>query len=308
MSLLKATREMGSEVHFCAPARLHMAPLAAFEEMGVKAHALGAINSSLVDECVAGIQPDLVIFDRFITEEMFGWRVRNVCPDAAHVIDTQDLHFLRHARQHLVEEQIVASDPNLWDAQYYQSLLQSTGETNFAMSSSASASATSPQTATLSTTNPLSASFTKPSVYIPGASIPSRINNPYNPSVSASSSSTTSSSTSSATSTEASLYGAAQGSPYQQASQSIGSSPPPAAASLITDVDYYKRVIQQYGPLLDQTAKPLDSLVDHAKKVNVLQMAKRYPVIHANMMVRPSTRFFLPSSLNIGNFETENRH
>lgn len=289
MSLLKATREMGSEVHFCAPARLHMAPLAAFEEMGVKAHALGAINSSLVDECVAGIQPDLVIFDRFITEEMFGWRVRNVCPDAAHVIDTQDLHFLRHARQHLVEEQIVASDPNLWDPQYYQSLIQSTGETNFVSSSSASSPLTSDPSADPSTQIQLGTPFAKPAVYIPGASIPSRINNPYNASAPSSSPSSSSSA-----STEASLYGATQGSPYQQA-QAVGTSPP-AAASLITDVDYYKRVIQQYGPMLDQTSNPLDSLVEQSKKVNVLQIAKRYPVIHANMMVRiliPSLQAFL---------------
>lgn len=260
MSLLKATREMGSEVHFCAPARLHMAPLAAFEELGVKAHALGAINSSLVDECVAEIQPDLVIFDRFITEEMFGWRVRNVCPDAAHVIDTQDLHFLRHARQHLVEEQIVASDPNLWDAQYHHSLSRSTGASNLATTpsknpTSSLASSASPSSDTSSSPPstqgpPSTQPFSKPSVYIPGGSAPSRINNPY------------------------------QSSPTSPLDSA------PAAASLITDVDYYKRVIEQYGPLLDQTAEPLDFVVDHAKKINVLQMAKRYPVIHANMMVR----------------------
>jgi glycosyltransferase involved in cell wall biosynthesis len=40
----------------------------------------------------------LVIFDRFLTEEQYGWRVSENCPDALRILDTEDLHFLRHAR------------------------------------------------------------------------------------------------------------------------------------------------------------------------------------------------------------------
>lgn len=40
------------------------------------------------------IQPDVVLFDRLSTEEMFGWQVRHHCPAAVRVLDTQDLHFL----------------------------------------------------------------------------------------------------------------------------------------------------------------------------------------------------------------------
>jgi len=45
------------------------------------------------------LAPDLIIFDRFITEEQFGWQVRSLCPSATLIIDTQDLHCLRRARE-----------------------------------------------------------------------------------------------------------------------------------------------------------------------------------------------------------------
>jgi hypothetical protein len=44
------------------------------------------------------VQPDVCVFDRFTLEEMFGWMVRKHAPAALRVLDTQDLHSLRHAR------------------------------------------------------------------------------------------------------------------------------------------------------------------------------------------------------------------
>ncbi|WP_316820603.1 glycosyltransferase [Pedobacter gandavensis] len=43
--------------------------------------------------------PDLVLFDRFVMEEQYGWRVQQECPEALRILDTEDLHCLRHARQ-----------------------------------------------------------------------------------------------------------------------------------------------------------------------------------------------------------------
>ena len=34
-----------------------------------------------------------------MTEEQFGWRVAKQCPEAIRILDTEDLHFLRKARQ-----------------------------------------------------------------------------------------------------------------------------------------------------------------------------------------------------------------
>ena len=33
-----------------------------------------------------------------MTEEQFGWRVAENCPNALRIIDSEDLHFLREAR------------------------------------------------------------------------------------------------------------------------------------------------------------------------------------------------------------------
>jgi hypothetical protein len=40
-----------------------------------------------------------VLFDRFMMEEQFGWRVAEKCPNALRILDTEDLHCLRLARQ-----------------------------------------------------------------------------------------------------------------------------------------------------------------------------------------------------------------
>ena len=47
--------------------------------------------------------PDFVLFDRFMVEEQFGWRVSQECPDAMKILDTEDLHSLRHARQQAIK-------------------------------------------------------------------------------------------------------------------------------------------------------------------------------------------------------------
>ena len=62
-----------------------------------------ALNCSSFDTFVQELQPDTVLFDRFFTEEQFGWRVENACPNALRILDTEDLHSLRHARQQLLK-------------------------------------------------------------------------------------------------------------------------------------------------------------------------------------------------------------
>lgn len=61
------------------------------------------LNSSSFDGFVKGLQPDLVLFDRFFTEEQFGWRVAKTCPLALRILDTEDLHSLRYTRQQLLK-------------------------------------------------------------------------------------------------------------------------------------------------------------------------------------------------------------
>ena len=57
------------------------------------------LNSVSFDDFIAKLNPGVVIFDRFLTEEQFGWRVIEQCPNAFRILNTEDLHFLRRARK-----------------------------------------------------------------------------------------------------------------------------------------------------------------------------------------------------------------
>lgn len=56
------------------------------------------LNNSSFDDFLKKTKPTIVLFDRFLTEEKFGWRVAEVCPNAIRILDTEDLHFLRNVR------------------------------------------------------------------------------------------------------------------------------------------------------------------------------------------------------------------
>ncbi|MES2811524.1 MAG: glycosyltransferase [Bacteroidota bacterium] len=62
------------------------------------------LNSSSFDSFITTLNPDYVLFDRFVTEEQFGWRVAENCPDAIRILDTEDLHCLRLARQKAIKK------------------------------------------------------------------------------------------------------------------------------------------------------------------------------------------------------------
>lgn len=57
------------------------------------------LNDSSFDVFLKDLQPQMVVFDRFMMEEQFGWRVHAICPDALKILDTEDLHFLRNFRE-----------------------------------------------------------------------------------------------------------------------------------------------------------------------------------------------------------------
>ena len=57
------------------------------------------LNHSSFNEFVRELKPDIVVYDRFVSEEQFGWRVSQECPNTLQILDTEDLHFLRSARE-----------------------------------------------------------------------------------------------------------------------------------------------------------------------------------------------------------------
>lgn len=68
------------------------------ETIGVKQVAI-ELNNVSFDVFVKTLDPQIVLFDRFMMEEQFGWRVAEQCPNAIKILDTEDLHGLRKGRQ-----------------------------------------------------------------------------------------------------------------------------------------------------------------------------------------------------------------
>ena len=64
------------------------------------------LNCASFDIFIIELKPETVLFDRYIIEEQFGWRVYENCPDAIRILDTEDLHCLRLERQNAVKKNI----------------------------------------------------------------------------------------------------------------------------------------------------------------------------------------------------------
>ena len=62
------------------------------------------LNNTSFDVFIKDLQPSIVLFDRFMIEEQFGWRVAENCPDALRILDTEDLHFLRKVRHNQLKK------------------------------------------------------------------------------------------------------------------------------------------------------------------------------------------------------------
>ncbi|MCX3266782.1 glycosyltransferase [Pedobacter agri] len=69
-----------------------------FSDIGVTEQEI-KLNDESFNAFLKTLNPSIVMFDRFMVEEQYGWRVQQECPDAIRILDTEDLHFLRNARQ-----------------------------------------------------------------------------------------------------------------------------------------------------------------------------------------------------------------
>ncbi len=56
------------------------------------------LNEASFDDFIIQLNPTIVVFDRFMIEEQFGWRVAENCPNCLRILDTEDLHFVRNVR------------------------------------------------------------------------------------------------------------------------------------------------------------------------------------------------------------------
>jgi len=96
ISILRLYKEQKWQVEFATPAQEsdHAIDL---EKEGISTHKI-TLNCDSFDDYITTYQPNIVLFDRFMMEEQFGWRVEKSCPSALKILDTEDLQCLRHAR------------------------------------------------------------------------------------------------------------------------------------------------------------------------------------------------------------------
>jgi glycosyltransferase involved in cell wall biosynthesis len=104
MQLIDCFLQHGWQITFASAASEgeHKADLAA---MGITEVSI-ELNNSSFDVFVSELQPDVVVFDQFLMEEQFGWRVEKHCPTALRVMETCDLQSLRHSRHHLLKQRL----------------------------------------------------------------------------------------------------------------------------------------------------------------------------------------------------------
>jgi len=102
MQLLELFLEMDFQITYaCAAVRSEWSfPL---ETMDISAEII-KLNDTSFDSWIKAKDPSVVLFDRFISEEQYGWRVSQHCPNAFRILDTEDLHFLRQARHQAVKD------------------------------------------------------------------------------------------------------------------------------------------------------------------------------------------------------------
>ncbi|MEA9975615.1 MULTISPECIES: glycosyltransferase [unclassified Pseudomonas] len=104
MQIIDCFLEQGWQITFTSPAAAgeHKADLSALGVCEITIE----LNNSSFDTFITELNPDIVLFDRFMMEEQFGWRVEKHCPNALRILETADLQCLRDARHQLLKDHL----------------------------------------------------------------------------------------------------------------------------------------------------------------------------------------------------------
>ncbi|WP_417507158.1 glycosyltransferase family 4 protein [Marinomonas gallaica] len=102
MQLIDTFREQSWDVEFASPAQTteHMVDLTQHDVTSANIQ----LNCDSFNKYITELAPDIVVFDRFMMEEQFGWRVEEYMPSALRILNTEDLHSLRDARHTAVKQ------------------------------------------------------------------------------------------------------------------------------------------------------------------------------------------------------------
>ncbi|WP_273277717.1 glycosyltransferase [Maribacter polysiphoniae] len=99
--------------------KITFASTASHTEHSLNLNTLGVVtqdillNDSGFNVFVKNLDPKIVLFDRYLTEEQFGWRVAETVPNALRILDTEDLHSLRAIREQCFKSN-VEFNSTLW--------------------------------------------------------------------------------------------------------------------------------------------------------------------------------------------------
>lgn len=101
LSLIRLFQTQGYQVIFASaaeksPHRFDLPSIGVAEQSIV-------LNCDSFQQWLQTLAPEAVMFDRFMLEEQFGWRVAEACPEALRILDMEDVHALRHARHEAVK-------------------------------------------------------------------------------------------------------------------------------------------------------------------------------------------------------------
>jgi O-antigen biosynthesis protein len=102
-ALIAALLERGWKVEVASPSKENHFSRE-LNALGVATLTCDPNASPPTDAALASLSPpSVVVYDRFVMEEQLGWRARAFWPNAFHVVDTQDLHSVRRARERLAK-------------------------------------------------------------------------------------------------------------------------------------------------------------------------------------------------------------
>ncbi|MFT5669742.1 MAG: glycosyltransferase involved in cell wall biosynthesis [Glaciecola sp.] len=102
LSYIKAAQRYNWQVSFCSAAQTTQQ---SYDLLSLQVNVFTIqLNCTSFNEKIMVLQPDIVIFDRYLSFEQFAWRVKHCCPKALLVLDAEDLHCLRAARHDLLKQ------------------------------------------------------------------------------------------------------------------------------------------------------------------------------------------------------------
>lgn len=102
LQLVEQFQNQGYEIMFASAAKMSKNTFD-LSSLGIEMQTI-YLNDSSFDAFITKFKPEAVLFDRFMTEEQYGWRVAKQCPEALRILDTEDFHGLRKARELALKE------------------------------------------------------------------------------------------------------------------------------------------------------------------------------------------------------------